>query len=89
MEQYDPHVSFCITTLIFDFDHYTVHCLSQVKASIIYSFFCIRVSKHISLQKNLEDCLSTHENMCDNIAEISVYSFIVMAEKKDYQVTVL
>ena len=48
LEQYDPKVSFCTKTLTFNSGYYTAHCLSQGKASIVYSCLSIRINKDIS-----------------------------------------
>ena len=89
LEKHDPKVSFCTRTLTFDSDHFTAHCLSQGKASVVYSCSYTRVNKDISFKKTWQDGSSTQRNIRHYIAEISVYAFIAMAGKEDYEVAAL
>lgn len=75
--------------LIFYYDYFTAHCLSQEKSSIIYSYSFTKIIKNISFDKNLQNNSFGQQNIFYDIAEISTYAFILIAEKKDYQVTTL
>ena len=59
LKQHDLKVSFCTRTLAIDFNYYTTHCLSQSKASIVYSCSSIKVNKDISFEKNWHNFSST------------------------------
>ncbi len=89
MEQHDPKVSFRTRTLTFDSDHCTAHRLSQSKASVVHSCSFTRVNKDISFEKSRQDVSSTRQNIHHDVAEISTYAFMAMAEKEDYQVAAL
>ena len=89
LEQHDPKVSFRTRTLTFGSDHYTAPCLSQGKAIVVDSCSSTRVNKDISFEKSRQDGFFSQQNIRHDIAEISAYTFMAMAEKKDYQVAAL
>ena len=89
LEQHDPKVSFRTRTLTFDSDHFTAHCSSQGKASVVNSRSSTRVNKDISFEKIWQNGFSTQRNIRHDITKISAYAFMAMAEKEGYEVAAL